>query len=342
MERSPPPAPADVRRRSLNRLRALLPLAPIPRPEAPSAGRWPLVAAVSSVAALLLLVLPGRRQTSEAAPAPIARPPAGDALTRASQRPAATWSPPALLTPPLAPRRPPPVQLERGLIGHWSFDQDPSGLALDRSGHDNTCRLQAAADASPGAARLVEGISGQALQLDGTRYLSCARAEPLAGLQTALSISLWAKPGPRNGHPQVLIARQIGSSIQRYFSITLRDGQVELMSHTWRSVTRRPLPVGRGPWIHIAAVHRDDGKTALYVDGMQVGRSNRSVRAHLGGGSNVLTIGGTGAADGAPFEGALDEVRIYNRALGQAELRALGASAFENLPAADKIALSHQ
>src|SRR4029453_14716946 len=75
------------------------------------------------------------------------------------------------------------------------------------------------------------------------------------------------------------------------------------------------------PWVHIAAVHRDDGKTALYVDGVQVGRSNRSVRAHLGGGSNVLTIGGTGAADGGPFEGALDEVRIYNRAIGQAELR---------------------
>ena len=63
---------------------------------------------------------------------------------------------------------------------------------------------------------------------------------------------------------------------------------------------------------------------------MLIGRSNRSRRAHLGGGSSLLTLGGSvDAADpgdaGSLFEGALDEVLVYNRALEPSEVRALAA-----------------
>jgi RNA polymerase sigma-70 factor (ECF subfamily) len=350
LERVPPPVPADVRRRSLSRLRALLPLTPASdRPLSPDPTLpWPVVVAAASTltAVLLLAWLPVRRSTTTDV---VARSPAPAAAevrpARAFLRPPTLLPPPALL-PPLAPPSPRRVvHLERGLVGHWSFDDDPAGLALDRSGHDNSCRLQDA-DGRATSGRFVDGISGLALQLDGRRFLTCARAEPLAGLRTAVTISLWVRPAAPRPEPQVLIARAIGSSVERYFSIALRGDAVELVSHTWKSATRRRLPPGRGPWIHIAALHKDDGRTALHVDGIEVGRSNKSRRVHLGGGSDVLTIGGTGAADGLPFAGALDEVRIYDRALGRAELRALAAARPgappEALLSADKIAHSHQ
>jgi hypothetical protein len=61
-----------------------------------------------------------------------------------------------------------------------------------------------------------------------------------------------------------------------------------------------------------------------------VGRSNRSRPVELGGGSSLLTIGGAvngpdPAAVDELFEGALDELVMYDRALDRSEIGALAA-----------------
>jgi hypothetical protein len=77
-----------------------------------------------------------------------------------------------------------------------------------------------------------------------------------------------------------------------------------------------------GVWTHVAA--RYDGSTmALFKDGVNVGSQSKS-GSITAGPSVPLTIGNHPIAAGdKPFDGLIDEVRIYNRALSDAELQIL-------------------
>ena len=71
-----------------------------------------------------------------------------------------------------------------------------------------------------------------------------------------------------------------------------------------------------GQWQHLAATF--DGTTArYYVDGAEV--ASRAVTGGVGD-SNSWRIGAYGSIAGGFFDGLIDEVRVYNRALGASEI----------------------
>jgi hypothetical protein len=71
-------------------------------------------------------------------------------------------------------------------------------------------------------------------------------------------------------------------------------------------------------WTHLAATY--DGTTLrLFANGTQIGSAAMS--GTLVKSANALSIGGS-LVWGEYFEGLIDEVRIYNRALTSAEIRA--------------------
>jgi hypothetical protein len=77
-------------------------------------------------------------------------------------------------------------------------------------------------------------------------------------------------------------------------------------------------------WHHVAAV--GDGTTVkVYVDGEIVASGGTAVSADYGTSTYGFSIGGSGVWDstGNWFEGQLDEVRVYSRALSQAEIGSL-------------------
>jgi hypothetical protein len=249
--------------------------------------------------------------------------------------------PPALLPAPASPR-PSSVQLQRGLIGYWSFDEEGAGLAFDGSGNQNTCHLQDVLG-RPARADRVAGIAGQALPLDGEHFLSCARPEPLAHLQTAMSISLWARPADRGAEPQVLVARHLGGVEERYFSIALRGGALELSS---QPLAEHDPPPAAGRHRALDSTSPRSTTTAAAPPCTSMASCSaaataaaartwwRSQRAHPGRqpGRGGRTLPGR-ARRGADLRPRL----------GQAELRALAARPPEqSAPGADKFAMSHQ
>jgi hypothetical protein len=138
------------------------------------------------------------------------------------------------------------------------------------------------------------------------------------------------KPAGGGGGRQVFVARQLGQGRDDYFLVALNGDTLEVQSNLWESATKRRVPHPRGAWFHVAAVQKADGRRTLYVDGVAIGRSNKSRPAVLGGGTSRLTIGA--AINGADphradehFTGALDELAIWERALDEAEVRALAA-----------------
>ena len=71
-------------------------------------------------------------------------------------------------------------------------------------------------------------------------------------------------------------------------------------------------------WTHLAATY--DGATLrLFVNGTQVG--SRALTGALLTSTGVLRIGGN-AIWGEFFQGRIDEIRIYNRALSPGEIQA--------------------
>jgi len=219
-----------------------------------------------------------------------------------------------------------PAPLARGLIGYWSFDEAPgSTVARDGSGNGNDCVVRGAG----GQAAFRAGHRGGALALAGSGWLECARPEPLARLDRALSIAVWARPARAVAGRQAIVARQLGDANQDYFLLALNGDTLEVQSNLWESATKRRVPRPAGEWFHVAAVQGPDGRRTLYLDGVEIGRSNKSRAVALGGGTTPLTIGG--AVNGPTptaserFEGELDELALYDRALTEAEVRALAA-----------------
>ncbi len=78
-------------------------------------------------------------------------------------------------------------------------------------------------------------------------------------------------------------------------------------------------------WTHVAVVYRD-GTPSLYINGdlAQTGTKSPMQQIHPGGGNNNETAwmtGGIGGGRYGYFQGSLDNVRIWNRALGESEIR---------------------
>jgi hypothetical protein len=71
-------------------------------------------------------------------------------------------------------------------------------------------------------------------------------------------------------------------------------------------------------WTHLAFTY--DGATfRIFVNGVQV--ATRAQAGAISASAQVLRIGGN-SVWGEYFQGRIDEVRIYNRALTQAEIQA--------------------
>ncbi len=90
-------------------------------------------------------------------------------------------------------------------------------------------------------------------------------------------------------------------------------------------------------WQHVAAVVRHGGKNAarLYINGYQVAKGDIGP-ANLDNLKMNLLLGRL--QDGQPYQGELDEIRIYKRALGEAEIQALvePGKQFVKAPTAEK------
>jgi hypothetical protein len=73
-------------------------------------------------------------------------------------------------------------------------------------------------------------------------------------------------------------------------------------------------------WQHVCAVQDASGNRHLYVNGKLAG----SGKSAPGNGAGALCLGGAGGTDEF-FQGALGEVRLYRKALGESEIAALAA-----------------
>ena len=210
----------------------------------------------------------------------------------------------------------------RNLLARFPLDDALEATAL--TGVDDA---QKDLRPAPTEARFTEGLFGPAAAFDGQRYLE---AGGIGGFQydEAFTVSLWVRPEAANGG---LISRMQDHDTGSGWGLLLREGRLRFeltmrhTDHSMRVETRRTLPLQE--WSHIAIVF--GGKLP----------SHRSLELIVNGESWPLELEWDdlkwpivyrnlplriGAAAGQRFQGRLDEIRLYGRALEAEELAALG------------------
>ena len=210
-------------------------------------------------------------------------------------------------------------RLRDGLIAHYPF----SGHARDISGNDYHGTIQGA---SPAADR--ENIDNEAYQFDG-RDDHIALPSPSTGGGDA-TVAFWLTF--QSMRDQVIYATTCDTDATGGVVLGLNNNRLHLESGPDCSLLGLSgetnadpgsSPLRPGHWYHVAAVLSADRYRSLYINGMRVAHETDAISVID---PDHLPLLGTDLRDpglASPFHGALDEVRLYDRALSAAEIDGL-------------------
>jgi len=204
----------------------------------------------------------------------------------------------------------PPVS---AAIAAYSFDEGTGSAAFDASDHLNDGIIS-------GASWTTQGRFGHALSFDGNGDWVTVADDPSLDLSSGMTLEAWVYPtaAPGGGAWQPLLLKE-GDGIEAYYLYLQSDGASNqplagMYIDDWQDVggeTNLPL----NTWTHLAMTY--DGSTLrFYINGEEVGSEAQS--GPIQSSSGPLRIGGT--IWGAYFQGRIDEVRIYDRALNVGEI----------------------
>jgi len=213
----------------------------------------------------------------------------------------------------------------RELIGHWMFDELVGGVFTDSAEGGLDARLE-------GGASIGKGILGGAVQLEGQPIIRIRTNEVFSDLP-AFTISAWVRPKELSNYREIFRKedgdRRILFSFQGSGRILSLGLHIEGAGYGELDAQVDPAALTDSQWHYVAGTF-DGRRMRVYLDGLEIGSLERPGRIVSGGGADAF-IGSLGG-QGEFFQGAIDDLRIFNVALGGAEIAKLyeeGLSAVE-------------
>ncbi len=203
----------------------------------------------------------------------------------------------------------------------WTFEEGSGSVSADISGNGNNATV---------GAGWAAGKHGKGLLLNGSSQFARAPASTsLDAVTRTFTIAAWAWRDTGQTGLRAVASRQFGTSYSDQWLLGFYDNSYAFHLNTLDSGAT-DLLWGEAPtrqWVHLAGVY--DGVTMrLYADGALLQSVPKSGPVQLDG--NPLIIGGNeNSASGAPqalFKGRIDDVRLYRRALSDAEILALATA----------------
>ncbi|HLC42884.1 MAG TPA: LamG-like jellyroll fold domain-containing protein [Methylomirabilota bacterium] len=223
-----------------------------------------------------------------------------DAATNSSTSPPVANSPASFTTPSGAPN---------GLVAAYSFNSSGTTVT-DLSGNGNT-------GAVSGATWTASGKFGGALSFNGTSNLVTVNDSNSLDLTTGMTLEAWVRPTTLSGWRTVLLKERQGDLAYAIYANTSTNRPSGEIATPNSADTRGSAQLALNTWSHIALTYSGT-ILRLYVNGVQA--SSRSVSGSITTSTGALRIGGN-AVWGEYFAGQIDEVRVYNRVLSQAEIQ---------------------
>ena len=149
--------------------------------------------------------------------------------------------------------------------------------------------------------------------------------------QAARTVAAWIKAEPTQNNNAVMVGWGLNNPTERWsFRLNASAGngsQWALRLEIQGSYAITQTPLNDGQWHHVAATH-DDGATieqvSFYVDGqLEGGLSGTSGGGSINTAASNVVIGNSGhSVAGYGFDGAIDDVRLYDHALSDVEVLA--------------------
>lgn len=200
------------------------------------------------------------------------------------------------------------ARLSSALIAYYPLDGDATDAS--GNGHDGTIM---------GAPQSVPGKFGQALEFDGEDdYVLVTDYIPISGAADR-TVTAWVKMQATD--VQGIVAWGVVQGQSKWVIRLTPKGQLrlEIEGDAIKGNTR----LADGEWHHIAASFANDGTPALgdvdlYADGALQNHANSPLQINTSDTGN-LEIGRNLKNDGF-FQGSIDEVKIYDRALSAEEI----------------------
>ncbi len=216
----------------------------------------------------------------------------------------------------------PVVQSHAALVGYWAFDEGHGTNITDSSGYGNDGTLSGAT-----VQTWTKGRHGSGLYFDGTSPTEVfVPSTPSLQLSTAASFAAWVRCDAPNS--SVIFSKEGNDPyyLSYWFGIGGSHFGVQLDGNgnqPWEFVNISEGNIIGGQWIHLASTW--DGTTVrYYTNGVLLADSNPFTGPIFPGNAR-LGIGRNSEYGDYKFTGVIDEVRIYNHALSQAEVSALAA-----------------
>ena len=199
---------------------------------------------------------------------------------------------------------------QTGLVAAYSFNEGSGSTVADASGNGNTGTITHAIWTD-------EGRYGKALVFDGIDSLVTVADSTSLHLRSAMTLEAWVQPSTIPSVCRDVIHKGLGDyHLQAAFENTgYPGGGARIAGSDAVSYARAQLPTDT--WTHLAVAY-DGSALRVFVNGQQV--SNRPYRGSIASSETPLQIGGD-SRRGCFFSGVIDEVRIYNRALTQAQIQ---------------------
>jgi hypothetical protein len=205
-------------------------------------------------------------------------------------------------------------RLNSGLVGWWTFDgTDVNALTnrvTDRSGQGNHGEM---VNMSTSTLR-VSGKVGQALQFDGVDDGVSLQSDAVGN--GPVTVTAWIYPRSLGGGGYGMIF--YGHS-EFYFQLVTPNALLVYSSNPGGSSGN---DITFNQWNHVVYTRTGAGTSNFYINGTLSGTPNQNNGAPLSGFVNSW-IGSRN--DGIyAFDGTIDDIRVYNRALSASEVKPRG------------------
>ncbi len=219
------------------------------------------------------------------------------------------------LTPSSLQARAEPASLKQGLVGWWTFDEGKGTTTYDNSNNNNNGILY-------NEPQWVDGKIGKALNFNGTSsYINIINQVNFPFSSQDRTVIAWINQFATRSGQQIYHVFHYGNdSFNQAFGLAVYDN-AKFGAHEWSSHTRYGnVPLKQ--WTFIAITLSASGTIKKYY------QNDLLLATHtLDAPPNTNLVQtpkiGMRIIPGEYFEGIIDEIRLYNRALSQEEIKTL-------------------
>jgi len=213
------------------------------------------------------------------------------------------------------------VDPEAGLVAWWPLDEGNGTLTVDASGNGHNGLL----------VNGPEWTKGPALDFDGADDYVDTGTFDVPG--TSLTLAAWIQPQDLQNCPANdcrILAKATGTAEDAHIFMlsTIDQGGADRLRFRLKTGGTTTTLIGSSgdlvedEWVHAAAVY--DGSTmTLYLDAVSIGSTSKTGSLALDDTVPVWIGGSPGGASERPWDGLIDDVRIYDRALSAGEILSL-------------------